>query len=338
MAKKAMFITGATGYIAGSFLWLMVQRGYLERFEIRALVRKPADAAKLKQLGIEPVAGTLDDLVLLEDEASKSDVIFNTANYDHQESARALEAGASLRRRNTGNRPVLIHTSGAGVLSEWSAGNGIPPERDAAEFVWDEADADSHAAIPSHAPHRLVDEEIFRGSASGDVSTYLVVPPTVFGRGVGPLAETRESIQIPRLVYYTLMWRKAMYVGEGANVWPNVHVSDLAELYLVLLDAAMDGTAPEGKAGLFYPASEHFLWRDVSQRIAEVLHRRGLLPQASAATGLQPGWFWGSNVRVKPTNSHALGWRPQKGGTEEMLDSIDHDLDLVLHAIANQRR
>jgi len=50
-AKPRIFITGATGYIAGSFLHLMLSRAYLSRFEITALVRRPEDAIRLKALG-----------------------------------------------------------------------------------------------------------------------------------------------------------------------------------------------------------------------------------------------------------------------------------------------
>ncbi|MEX3012767.1 NAD-dependent epimerase/dehydratase family protein [Acinetobacter baumannii] len=64
------------------------------------------------------------------------------------------------------------------------------------------------------------------------------MPPTVFGVGLGPFAANRMSIQIPRLVYHSLVRRQVMTVGTGDNIWPNVHVADLAELYLLIMDAA----------------------------------------------------------------------------------------------------
>lgn len=334
MPEKAtsteIFITGGSGYIGGTVLHLMVSRGDLERFGVSALVRKRSDAETMHRMGIRPVLGSLDDLETLRREAARADVVINNANCDHQESAIAIVQGLLERSTRVSRKPILIHTSGAGVLSTNSTGTGAAPSADPTATLWDEADAAAHAAIPSSAPHRHVDLEIFRGAATGLIKTYLMVPPTVFGVGLGPLAERRMSIQIPRLVHRALIRRRAQFVGQGRNVWPNVHVADLAELYLILLDAAFVDRAPEGTRGLYYPATEHFEWNAVSGRIGELLAKRGLLRDPTATTGLEPGWFWGSNVRLVPTNSTSLGWQPVRGGTAEMLADIEHDIELVL--------
>lgn len=328
-SKPRLFITGGTGYIGGSFLHLMLNRGYLDRFEIAVLVRKRTDAQRLQALGVTPVLGTLDDSELLRAEAMHAVAVLNTASCDHVPSARALARGLADRAALAGERPILIHTSGAGVLSDPSSGTGVAPDQDGAP-VWDEADWALHAAIPPRAPHRLVDLEVFAAAKTGQVRTYLVVPPTVFGTGLGEFANARPSIQIPRLMHQALMHGRSPMVGEGLNQWANVHVADLAELYLVLLEAALNDTAPEGLQGLYYPVTEHFEWRVVSERIGEVLFARGLIETPAPVTGLQRGWFWGSNVRLVATNSLALGWNPIHGGTEAMLAGIPAELDVLL--------
>lgn len=121
-----------------------------------------------------------------------------------------------------------------------------------------------------------------------------------------------------------------MYVGTGENVWPNVHVADLAELYLLLLDAALQDKAPEGLKGLYYPVTEHFTWITVAKKIGEVLHAQRYISSPVPTPGLRGGWFFGSNVRVASTNEKALGWKPVHGGTEAMLAGIENDLALVL--------
>ncbi|MBB6056213.1 NAD-dependent epimerase/dehydratase family protein [Tolumonas osonensis] len=332
-SKKRIFITGGTGYIGGSFLHLMWERNYLENFDIRVLVRNIRTAEKLSQLGFTAVIGSLDDAKLLAYEAESADIIFNTANCDHVESAIALLHGAMNRYSTTSVKPIFIHTSGAGVLTAHSLGCGVAPDQDLKQDLWDEADVEKHVNISSHAPHRFVDIEIFKAAEKDFVKTYLVVPPTVFGVGLGPFASSRMSIQIPRLVYSALMRRQTMKVGAGNNIWPNVHVADLAELYLVILDAALQDKAPSGLQGLFYPVSEHFCWGDVSMKIAELLYQKKLLPSAIVTSGLQPGWFWGSNVIVRSTNSMNLGWQVKNGGTNEMLRDIEHDISLVLEAV-----
>lgn len=206
----------------------------------------------------------------------------------------------------------------------------MAPAEDKFAKLWDDADANAHLAIPARAPHRLVDLDVFAASKSGSVKTYLVVPPTVFGRGLGPFAEHRVSIQIPRLIYQSLISERVQYVGTGENIWANVHVADLAELYLLILEGALRGSAPEGARGLYYPVTEHFTWLTVARQIAQALNAPGLLAQAEATSGLSPGWFWGSNVRLQTTNGRLLGWTPQFGGTDVMLAGIDDDLAKVL--------
>jgi nucleoside-diphosphate-sugar epimerase len=331
--KQKIFMTGGTGYIGGSFLHLMWQRNYLDHYDIRVLVRNPLDAKKLLDLGFTPVEGSLHDSTLLSQEAEQADIVFNTANCDHRESVVALLSGARKKFEVSGKKPILIHTSGAGVLTEDSMGFGVPPELDHMQSEWDETDAEKHRDIPDSAPHRFVDIEVFGAAEQGFINTYLVVPPTVFGVGLGPFASHRMSIQIPRLVYHSLIRRQVMTVGAGENIWPNVHVADLAELYLIIMEGALKDVAPSGLEGLYYPVSEHFSWKDVSQRIADLFLQRDILPESHVKSGLQPGWFWGSNVIVHPTNSLKLGWQPTHGGTAEMLRDIEHDVDLVIEAV-----
>ena len=65
-----VFITGAAGYIGGSVAARLLQEGYT----VRGLVRTAAQAEKVRQLGIEPVIGTLDDACLLYTSPSPRDV------------------------------------------------------------------------------------------------------------------------------------------------------------------------------------------------------------------------------------------------------------------------
>lgn len=331
--KKRIFITGGTGYIGGSFLQLMWERHYLDQYEIRVLSRNSSVAEELQKRGFIPVVGLLDDDELLSREAEAAEIVFSTANCDHKASVVALLSGLHKQFEKTGQQPIFIHTSGAGVLTEHSIGLGVPPELDRNQTEWDEQDVEKHQDIGYAAPHRFVDVEVFKAAKQGFVKTYLVVPPTVFGVGLGPFAANRMSIQISRLVYHSLVRRQVMTVGTGDNIWPNVHVADLAELYLLIMDAAQNGTAPSGVEGIYYPAAEHFYWKQVSQRIAEIFDQQKLLPSPVVTMGLQSGWFWGSNVCVHPTNSIKLGWKATHGGTVEMLRDVEHDVSLVIEAM-----
>jgi hypothetical protein len=81
----------------------------------------------------------MEDLDLLEEQASKHDITINTANADdvsvsaqwiglfavltHSRApqlpaTKAILRGQAKRKEETGHRPILIHTSGTGVLSD----------------------------------------------------------------------------------------------------------------------------------------------------------------------------------------------------------------------------
>ncbi|MET4205245.1 hypothetical protein ABIB95_000044 [Bradyrhizobium sp. LA2.1] len=95
----------------------MLSRNYLREFAISALVPLNDDAEKMREIGIDPIVGTLDDHQLLRTESARADVVFNTTHCDHQASARAIIQGLEEHSTETGKGPILIHTSGAFAAS-----------------------------------------------------------------------------------------------------------------------------------------------------------------------------------------------------------------------------
>lgn len=69
--------TNLEGYIGGSILARLLVHPDASTFHIVALVRSPEKAEKFKAFGVTPVVGSLEDLDLLEEQASKSNVIFS---------------------------------------------------------------------------------------------------------------------------------------------------------------------------------------------------------------------------------------------------------------------
>jgi nucleoside-diphosphate-sugar epimerase len=334
MKKTALFVIGGTGYIGGSVLHLIQERKLLNLFDVTVLVRNNEDFSKLKEMGMNPILGTIDNSSLIEVESSKSDIVLSMANCDHQQSVHAMIKGLEKRAQQSAPKPLLIHTSGAGVLSENSNGAGLALENDLDAVIWDDNDLNSFLEIPSYAPHRHVDLEIIDTYAKEIINTSIVVPPTVFGKGLGLFASKRMSIQIPRLVYQSLVNRRVMYVGNGENQWSNVHVADLAELYILMLKSYVESGEIDK---IYYPSTEYFIWLDVAKRVAEILSDKKLIVNNEITTGLQNGWFWGSNVRMISSNGNRLGWIPKYGGTREMLADVALDADLMINYISKSR-
>lgn len=67
-------------------------------------------------------------------------------------------------------------------------------------------------------------------------------------------------------------------LGKGEGAWDFVHVSDLADLYLILLKRVLAGEdVPVGEKGILFSASGWFRWREMAKDIADALFKVGAL-------------------------------------------------------------
>ena len=70
-------------------------------------------------------------------------------------------------------------------------------------------------------------------SRTGYVRTWIVFPSTVWGIVDNTFVEQglqkSYSFQVPRRIKMALKLGKAIYVGEGKNVWPHIHIDEGAE-------------------------------------------------------------------------------------------------------------
>lgn len=281
------FVTGATGYIGGSVARRLVGDGYA----VVGLVRDPGAAAALAGLGVEAVIGGLDDHDLLVRQARAADVVVHTADADHRGAALALIEG--LR----GSGKPLVHTSGSSIVADQGTG-------EASDRVF--TDATEFTPIPQKAARVAIDRRV-RDAAAEGVRSVVICPTMVYGPGTGL---KRDSIQVPLLTAEARRRGAAPYVGAGLNVWSNVHIDDLVDLYALAIARAEPGSflfAEHGEAALrdvaaAIAASLGFPGRTVSWPLAEAIAAIG---EEAAALGLA------SNSRVRATGGRALGWRPR---------------------------
>jgi nucleoside-diphosphate-sugar epimerase len=283
-----IFLTGATGYIGGTVAIRLIEAGH----SVRGLVRTAGKAELLARHGIEPVVGTLDDARLLTREARKADGVINTANADHLSSVRALISAL------TGSGKPLLHTSGSSVIGDDARGNRV------AEAIFDE---DTPFVVPSAKQDRRdIDLMVLRASESG-VRSAVICPSNIYGiaRGLNP-----HSVQIPFLANNARKHGFVQVVGRGVNRWSNVHIDDLADLYLLVLTKA--------PAGAFYFAENgEASFGEIGDAIAA---RLGLGPVQSLPAELaaekwgdsRAYYSFGSNSRVRAKRARReLGWTPR---------------------------
>src|SRR5581483_3163570 len=105
-ARMNVFITGAGGYIGGSVAAALVAQGHA----VSGLARSDATAAALRERGVTPVRGTLEDADILMKAAQDADVTVNAASADNRGAAEALVKALA------GSGKTLIHTSGSSIV------------------------------------------------------------------------------------------------------------------------------------------------------------------------------------------------------------------------------
>ncbi|KAJ5462922.1 hypothetical protein N7475_007866 [Penicillium sp. IBT 31633x] len=330
MAPK-VFLTGATGYIGGDGLFAIASAH--PDWEFSALVRSEEKAKQVtsKFPQIRTVIGDLDSSKLIEEEVKNADIVFSFADCDHVAAAQAIAKGA---QHHTPERPLwLIHTSGTGILTveDQRAGTyGI--ERPKQYNDWD--GVGELVNLPSDAFHRNVDEIILGTGLQNPASVKVAVvcPPTIYGPGRGP--GNTKSIQAYGFSAAVLKRKQGFLVGKGENVWHQVHVQDLSNIYLALGEAASvgGGKATWNDEGYYLAENGPFVWGDIQRAIVQSAFDKKLIPSpdvesldgAQTTEILSVGKYaWGSNSRGNSIRARKLfGWAPQKPKLIDLIPEI----------------
>jgi len=310
---KHIFLTGATGYIGGSILTALLQTP--SKYTVSALVRQEDQAEVLRKLGVTPVLGSLDDAEVLTKASREADVVINAANSDHLPAIHAIVKG--IKEKKDPNA-LLIHTSGTSAIS-FEGITTVP---------FDDEDIARVHNIPLTVIHRDVDSFIFENS--NDFKAIIVVPSTINGVGSGPFKKT--SVQAIGLAKVAVKRRKAGYLARDHEVvWSNVHIADLVDLYILVLEGALSGKIDKyGKEGGWYLgiAAEH-TWIKIAERLAVILHKHGLVDTTSISPfekeiedkfGRFADVAYGKDSRGIANRGRKLGWNPHRPNVYETLE------------------
>ncbi|PPQ95716.1 hypothetical protein CVT26_008359 [Gymnopilus dilepis] len=335
--KLNIMMTGVTGYIGGTVLKHFMNHPEFPSFNITALVRSPEKAEKLKKLGVNAVVGSHTDDKVTSDLAAENDVVIAMADADSLEAAQAILKGLKRRYEKTKKVPILIHTSGTGVLADNAEG------KSATETIYDDSNPEQIESLPDTQLHRNVDLEILRADKEGYVKAHIILPSTIWGLGTGVLVDqgiqNRLSIQVPQLIRASLARGRAGMVGDGKNIWPDVNIDDVAELYVVLFNAIRKGdnhACGHGREGFYFGENgEHTLY-EVGKAIGDAMVQLGLSNNAEPTTFtkeeidkyLEGSTYLGSNSRCRGRRSRAIGWKPTKT-KEDFLASVKGELEAV---------
>ncbi len=299
-----IFLTGATGYIGGSLAERLVRDGH----DVIGLARSAEKAAALRERGVEPVIGTLDDAPTLAAAARRADAVVNAADSDHRGAADTLIDALA------GSGKPLLHGSGSSIVGDDARG-------EFSERVFTEADVapgGGWRAEPDKAARVALDRAVLAAAERG-VRAAVLCASLIYGHGRG---QARDSVQVPRLVAQARRSGVVRHVGPGRNVWSTVHVDDVVEVYVRALAEAPPGA-------FYFLESGEASFGDIARAVAGALELGEPEPWDIDAAVREWGYerahyALGSNSRVRGSAARAgLGWRPRPGS---VLDWVGNEV------------
>jgi len=296
-----IFFTGISGFIGGSVAARFLKAGH----EIRGLVRKPEYVDQLIAMGITPVLGNLSDRDILIKNAQWSDAVVNAASSDNLAAVEALIEGLA------GFNKPLVHTSGSSLVGDDARGEF------ASQKIFDESTPIEPSPLKAA---RIALDRVVMNASKRNVRSVILCNSLIYGDGLGI---NKDSVQLPRLIKQAKKSGVARHVGKGLNIWSNVHIKDVVELYLLALK-----NAPAGSFYFVENGSASFV--EITTAIAK---RLGLgAPQDWAHEEAVKEWGFehatyglGCNSRVSAEKARReLHWAPIYNS---VVNCIENELD-----------
>ncbi|HEY0238269.1 MAG TPA: SDR family oxidoreductase [Friedmanniella sp.] len=290
-----VFVTGASGWIGSATVDELVGAGH----EVTGLARSDASAATLQAKGATVLRGDLDDLDSLRKGADGADATIHLANKhdwsDQAETNRAERAAVqTIGDVLAGSDRALLVASGVA---------GLAPGRPSTEL--DRSPFSGPDSMRGGTENLALDYV-----AKGVRSISLRFAPTTHGDG--------DHGFIALIVAAARANGASGYIGDGANGWAAVHVSDAARMIRLGLEQAPAGS-------LLHAVGEPSV---PTRTIAEAIGRGLGLPVTSVAPEDAVGHFGfiGNFFAMDLSSSSTitrelLGWTPTGPTLLEDLES-----------------
>lgn len=221
-------------------------------YDVTALLRNVPNTFASTYPKVKIIKGDYDSFDILVETASQADVVVRTyqtchqfkhllthiednGDSDHEGSLKALITG-QLKRPTPG---FLIHLSGTGIVADHHDGKHLGKLN---SKVWsDIKDVDAIASLPDYCYHRNTEKILFDTIAKhGDkLNIAIVCPPDIYGQGLG-LGKTWSAF-VPMLTKQSKKLGGVFIYEEGTNIRSWVHIKDLMQIYLKVVEAAANG-------------------------------------------------------------------------------------------------
>lgn len=231
-----VLIFGATGYVGRH----VARRLHAGGHSITGYVRDQGGAARMVELGVASISGSLGDMDEVAKHFGQFDAVLWIAQLMLEEEARVV--GAMLKALD-GTNKTFVFTGGTSVLSERTDG------------AWSENSFSEHEVFAPRRQiaQRLATENTVRAANGASLRTICVRPPLIWGS---------DRIKIISDLYHSARETGAVcYMGAGLNCYSNVHVEDLAELYSLALERGVGGA-------LYHAVSGEVNYRQMAETVA----------------------------------------------------------------------
>lgn len=142
------------------------------------------------------------------------------------------------------------------------------------------------------------------------------------------------------IIRIALKNKQVLQIGPGTGEWNNVHIDDLMDLYVLVLEDALTSGDPSANplksassyGRFFWGSVGQHTWGDISKRLAVLLHKRGLVTAADAKSVSleeQPNLLFCSNNSRTVANRglKVLGWKPSAKSLE---DTLEEEIELTI--------
>ncbi|WP_159979120.1 MULTISPECIES: NAD-dependent epimerase/dehydratase family protein [unclassified Novosphingobium] len=287
-----VLVFGASGYIGSHITRHLADSGH----RVTGFARNTASGGVIEQLGATALLGDLNDTASIAAMVGDHDAVIWAAQLMLEDEQRVV--GALIDALAKSGR-ALIFTSGTSVMSIPTGGDW-----DERSFAEDEPFEPRRQIAP-----RLEIELAVREAAQRGVRAMVVRPPMIWGNG---------GCRLISDFYHSARATGAVcHIGRGLNVYSNVHVEDLAELYRLALEKGQPGA-------LYFAVAGEVSYGVMAKAIAETLGTgtRSVTVEEGCAI-----WdrfmarivLCSCSRQRSPRARSELGWQPQ----EDRLDILE---------------
>jgi nucleoside-diphosphate-sugar epimerase len=149
------------------------------------------------------------------------------SSQEHNSPAMQARSRRSCHRAFERSGKLLIHTTGSAIVADHADG-----EYSSSVALTEDS---YFEAVPFRRPRVDINRYVRQAAIEKGIRTIVICPAMIYGTGRG---SQPNSDQIPKLIELSRHAGAGVYFGKGLNRYSNVHIDDLVDLYLLVMEKA----------------------------------------------------------------------------------------------------